>query len=172
MMHLHEMIPSMKIMAQSFFSFCMISVILHAVEIPVKDLTQEARTSDLEISSSIPRAIPVAPMTSQKSTSATKLELVLKEIQALKKAALAAGGDLEVSIRLTGGIQAEDLVVPLSKMGEFEIKPGRSPGSIRVESRSKIIEGTGSSSREVPTVHLKPKTSSESDSKTQTLVLP
>jgi len=112
---------------------------LHAIEIPVKDLTQESSQSAVP---TIPRAIPVTPQHSLStpssppaSKSTVKLELALREIQLLRKAAQKAGGDLEIVLRPTGGITAEDLIVPLAQSGAFEIKPGQAPGSIRIESK-------------------------------------
>lgn len=108
-----------------------------AIEIPVKDLTLESSPPSL---AAIPRATPVHPgAVSPPTKPALKLELALREIQLLRKAAQCAGGDLEVIIRPTGGITAEELVVPLAQTGAFEIKPGQSPGSIKIESKPQTI---------------------------------
>ncbi|MES2310044.1 MAG: hypothetical protein V4507_14415 [Verrucomicrobiota bacterium] len=111
---------------------------LTAFEVPVKDLTQESPSPSVHETLPIRKALPVNATSSPPTTpsSSPKLELALREIQLLRKAAQAAGGDLEVIIRPTGGISAEDLVIPLNKSGAFEIKPGKAPGSIRVESKS------------------------------------
>ena len=88
----------------------------------------------------IPRATPVQPESVSPPTKpAVKLELALRELQLLRKAAQSAGGDIEVIIRTTGGITAEELVVPLAQTGAFEIKPGQSPGSIKIESKPQTI---------------------------------
>ncbi len=112
---------------------------LHAIEIPVKDLTQD---SSQNATPPIPRAIPVTPQKASpppsaptSPPSAVKLELALREIQLLRKAAQKAGGDLEITLRPTGGITAADLILPLAQSGAFEIKPGQAPGSIRVQSK-------------------------------------
>ena len=112
---------------------------LHAIEIPVKDLSHDSSQNAIP---PIRRAIPVTPQhslsplsTPPASPSTVKLELALREIQLLRKAAQKAGGDLEIVLRPTGGITAEDLIVPLAQSGAFEIKPGQAPGSIRIESK-------------------------------------
>ena len=111
---------------------------LTAFEVPVKDLTQESSVAPTREPLPIRKALPVNATTTPTSTTPTspKLELALREIQLLRKAAQAAGGDLEVIIRPIGGISAEDLILPLNKSGAFDIKPGKAPGSIRVESKS------------------------------------
>lgn len=149
-----------------FFSSVVMTLV--AREIPVKDLTQEETRLSSGLSSVIPRALAVKKESSAGISQTTKLELVMREVQALKKAAIAAGGDLEISMRLTGGIRAEDLVVPLSKMGVFEIKPGKSEGSIRVESKPKPSESVEVADKMLSTVHLKPQVKQE----IPTLVLP
>ncbi len=131
-------------MNRSFFTLSILLATLflgalHAIEIPVKDLTQDSSQNAIP---PIPRAIPVTaqhslstPSTPPSSKSTVKLELALREIQLLRKAAQKAGGDLEIVLRPTGGITAEDLIVPLAQSGAFEIKPGQAPGSIRIETK-------------------------------------
>ena len=110
---------------------------VQGIEIPVKDLTLKPSSPSL---AGIPRATPVQPETVSPVVKPTvKLELALREIQLLRKAAQSAGGDLEVIIRPTGGITAEELIIPLAQTGAFEIKPGQSPGSIKIESKPQTI---------------------------------
>ena len=59
---------------------------------------------------------------SQPSAAGRTLRLYFRELSILRQAALAAGGDLKISI-LPVGITAEDMIVPLSQMGWFELKP-------------------------------------------------
>jgi hypothetical protein len=51
-----------------------------------------------------------------------RLKLYLRDLAALQKAAKTVGGDIHISIT-TVGCTPEDLVVPLSKMGYFDIQP-------------------------------------------------
>jgi hypothetical protein len=120
------------------FFLMALSELLLAIEVPIKDLSHESPPSPLHDSFPVRKALPVEPFSSASPAAVTtpKLELALREIQLLRKAAQAAGGDLEIIIRPTGGISAEDLVIPLNKSGAFEVKPGKTPGSVRVESKS------------------------------------
>ncbi|MDD2706945.1 MAG: hypothetical protein PHV34_02965 [Verrucomicrobiae bacterium] len=61
-----------------------------------------------------------------------RVEMVLRELQLLRKAARQAGGDLSVSIK-PEGIVTEDLLAPLLRMGCFRLS-AQPDGAVRVES--------------------------------------
>lgn len=121
-----------------------------AEEIPVIDVSQStvrvdpapdsapatpspATQSTPPVVSPVPQKDAPQPVQEGDNSYPKRLRLFLRELSILQQAARSAGGDIQVTITPVG-ITAEDLVVPLTKSGWFNVRPDGDV--IIVESRS------------------------------------
>lgn len=125
----------MQVMRQTvalFFVYVSFALV-YGQEIPVIDLTHNQNNASQESTASA-EVVPIVPsrqiesfqkpaeLLDQKPEGARRLRIFLRELSILQQAAQSIGGDIRVTITPVG-ITAEDLVVPLTQMGCFDIRP-------------------------------------------------
>jgi|GEM_PF-4481329 len=113
-----------------------------AEEIPVIDVSQSTAPVDavpVPVATAVPAATPVTPVPPKDTpqpvdpNTPKRVRLFLRELSIVQQAARAAGGDIKVTITPIG-ITAEDLIVPLTKSGWFNVR--QDGDVVIIESRS------------------------------------